>query len=153
MKSRQASAACNVDLRARAGLARALHRLARAQQRLRRNASPVGALAADQLPLDDGDAQPARGQRRGAVLAGRPAAQDDHVVLAHFGSSVPACSATVYSPARSSVVPIAASVGWSRTMLELAPLRRAREAPWPFPWPASAGAGLTDAWRGRRRSA
>ena len=71
----------DVDLRARAGLARALHRLARAQQRLRRNASPVGALAADQRSLNDGDAQPARGQRRSAVLAGRPAAENDHVIV------------------------------------------------------------------------
>ena len=85
----------DVDLRARACLARALHRLARAQQRLRRDARPVGALAADQLSLDDGDAQPARGQRRSAVLAGRPAAENDHVVVAHVGSSVPACSATM----------------------------------------------------------
>ena len=72
----------DVDLRGRAGVARALHRLARAQQRLRRNAGPVGALAADQLALDDGDAQPARRQRRGAVLARRPAAEDDHVIVA-----------------------------------------------------------------------
>ena len=97
MKSRQASAAWNVDLRGRAGLERALHRLARAQQRLRRNASPVGALAADQLALNDGDAQPARGQRPGAMLARRPAAENDHVVVAHVGSSVPACSATMYA--------------------------------------------------------
>ena len=48
-----------------------------------------GALAADQLSLDDGDAQPARSQRRSAVLAGRAAAENDDVVVAHVGSSVP----------------------------------------------------------------
>ena len=79
MKSRQASAACDVDLGAGARLARAVDRLARAQQRLRRDAGPVRALAADQLPLHDGHPQPARGQRRRAVLARRPAAEDDHV--------------------------------------------------------------------------
>ena len=85
----------DVDLGARRRLARAVHRLARAQQRLGRDARPVRAFAADQLPLDDGHPQPARGDRGGAVLAGRPAAQDDHVVVAHVGSSVPACSATM----------------------------------------------------------
>ena len=71
----------DVDLGARPGVARALHRLARAQQGLGRDARPVGALAADQLSLDDGDAQSARRQRRGAVLAGGAAAEDDHVVV------------------------------------------------------------------------
>src|SRR5487761_1165714 len=86
----------HVDLSARADVARALHRLARAQQRLGRDAGPVRALTADQLPLHHGDAQPARGQGRGAVLTRRPAAEDDHVGVAHTGSSVPACSATMY---------------------------------------------------------
>ena len=81
MKSRHASAACNVDLGARPGLTRAVHRLARAQQRLGRNTRPVRALAADQLSLNDGDAQPTRSQRRSAVLAGRPAAENDHVIV------------------------------------------------------------------------
>ena len=130
----------NVDLRARARLARALHRLARAQQRLRRNARPVGALAADQLSLDDGDPQPARGQRRRAVLAGRPAAENDHVVVAHVGSSVPACSATMYaayqsgqsassSPVRFSCSPWAASARRSalaRSRRRRTPSRRRR---------------------------
>ena len=88
MKSRQASAAATSTSARRRRLAGAVHGLARAQQRLRRDARPVGAFAADQLALDDGDAQPARGQRGGAVLAGRPAAEDDHVVVAHVGSSV-----------------------------------------------------------------
>src|SRR5215471_14199197 len=103
----------NVDLCARARLARALHRLTRAQQRLRRNTSPIRALAADQLPLNDGDAQPAGGQRRGAVLAGCPAAQNDHVVVAHVGSSVPACSATMYSAYQSGQFASAAPMRFS----------------------------------------
>src|SRR6202046_2449053 len=40
--------------------------------------------------------QPARSQGRGAVLTRRTAAEDDHVIVAHWGSSVPACSATMY---------------------------------------------------------
>ena len=59
----------DVHLGSAAGVARTVHRLARAQQRLRRNAGPVGALAADQLPLHDCDMQPARGERRSAMLA------------------------------------------------------------------------------------
>ena len=64
----------DVDLGGRRRVARAVHRLARAQQRLGRDARPVGALAADQLALDERDAQPALGQRARAVLAGRAAA-------------------------------------------------------------------------------
>ena len=71
----------DIDLGARSGVARALHGLARAQQALGGDARPVGALTADQLSLDDGDAQSAGGQRRGAVLAGGAAAEDDHVVV------------------------------------------------------------------------
>src|ERR1700734_1668967 len=41
--------------------------------------------------------QPARSQGRGAVLTRRTAAEDDHVIVAHWGSSVPACSATMYA--------------------------------------------------------
>src|SRR5258708_7336901 len=67
--------------RPRGGPARAPPRLTRAQQRLRRNTSPVGAHAAHQLSLNDGDAQPARRQRRGAMLAGRPGAENDHVIV------------------------------------------------------------------------
>ena len=71
----------DVDLRGGRRLARALHRLAGAQQRLGRDARPVGALAADQLALDEGDPQAAVGQLAGAVLARRAAAQDDDVVV------------------------------------------------------------------------
>jgi hypothetical protein len=71
-----------VDRLARAGrFARGLQRLAGAQQRLGRDAGPVGALAADQLPLDDRDAQASGRQRPRAVLAGGPAAEDDDVVV------------------------------------------------------------------------
>ena len=71
----------HVNLRGGCRVARARHRLARAQQRLRRDTSPVGALTADQFPLHDGDVQPAQSQRRGAVLARRPAAKNDHVIV------------------------------------------------------------------------
>ena len=87
----------DVDLRRRCSVPCRVHGLAGAQQRLGRDAGPVGALAADELPLDEGDAQPALGERAGAVLTGRAAADDDDVVVAHVGSSVPACSATMYS--------------------------------------------------------
>ena len=82
MKSRQASAA-STSTSARGGrLARLVHRLARPQQRLRRDAGPVRALAADQLALDDRDAQPALGQLARAVLArASPPPSDDHVVV------------------------------------------------------------------------
>ena len=72
----------DVDLGARGRLARPVDRLARAQQRLRRDARPVRALAADQLALDDGHAQAALGQGARAVLARRAAAEHDHVVVA-----------------------------------------------------------------------
>ena len=72
----------DVDLRGRRRVARGVHRLAGAQQRLRRDARPVGALAADELALDERDAQAALGERAGAVLAGRAAADDDDVVVA-----------------------------------------------------------------------
>ena len=58
-----------------------MHRLAGTQQRLRRDAGPVRALAADELALDERDAQAALGERAGAVLARRAAADDDHVVV------------------------------------------------------------------------
>ena len=71
----------DVDLRARRGLVRVVYGFTRAQQRLGRDARPVGALAADELAFDDGDAQAALGQRAGAVLAGRAGAEDDDVVV------------------------------------------------------------------------
>ena len=83
MKSRQARAASTSTSARRRCLARAVDRLAGPQQRLGGNAGPVGALAADQLTLDDRDAQAALGQRARAVLAGRAASEHDHVVVAH----------------------------------------------------------------------
>src|SRR5262249_25095129 len=85
----------DVDPRGRRRLVGAAHRLARTQQRLRRDARPVGALAADQLALDQPDAQAALGERAGAVLARRAAADDDDVVRAHVGSGLPPCSAPI----------------------------------------------------------
>jgi hypothetical protein len=71
----------DVDLGVGAHREHAVHRLARAQQRLRRDARPVGALAADQLALDDGDAQPALGERASGVFARGAAPEHDHVVV------------------------------------------------------------------------
>src|SRR5581483_3035229 len=73
----------DVDLGARRRLAGTVYRLARAQQRLRRDARPVRTLAAGELALNDRDAQSPLGERGGAVLAGRAATEDDHVVVAH----------------------------------------------------------------------
>ena len=87
----------DVDLRSPRRVVRGPDRLAGTQQRLRRDARPVGALAPDQLALDERDTQPAFGERADTVLAGRTAADDDHVVVAHVGNSVPACSATMYA--------------------------------------------------------
>src|SRR5256885_2369531 len=79
--------------------ARAAQRLAGPQQRLGRDAGEVRAFAAQQLALDDRHAQPAVGQRGRAVLAGRTAAEDDDVVVAHapaLASST--CDAATISP-------------------------------------------------------
>ena len=59
-----------------------MYRLAGAQQRLGRDARPVRALAADELALDHGNAQPALGERAGAVLSRRASAEDDDVIVA-----------------------------------------------------------------------
>ena len=88
MKSRHSSAAVGVELAshglAGAGyLARGLQGLAGPQQRLRRDAGPVVALAADQAALDDRDVEAAVDQAAGAVLAGGTSADDDDVVVAH----------------------------------------------------------------------
>ena len=71
----------DVDLRARRGLARVVRRFTGSQQRLGRDARPVGALAPDQFALDERDPQPALGQFPGTVLSGRAAPEDDHVVV------------------------------------------------------------------------
>ena len=59
----------HVHLGAGADVAGALNCLARAQQRLGRDAGPVRALAADQLPLDDRDPKPPGRDGARAVLA------------------------------------------------------------------------------------
>ena len=48
-------------------------------------------------PASDSHVEPTGSQRRGAVLSRRPAAQDDHVIVAHVGSAVPSCSAIMYA--------------------------------------------------------
>ena len=88
MKSRHASAA-STSTSARAPASRAPCTASPGRsRRLGGNARPVRALAADQLSLDDRDAQSARGQRRGAVLARGAAAEDDHVVVIASSSSL-----------------------------------------------------------------
>ena len=78
----------DIDLCGRGSLARAMDRLAGPEQRLGRDARPVGALAADELALDKGDPQAALGEYAGAVLAGRAGAEDDDVVVAvHRGAA------------------------------------------------------------------
>ena len=72
----------DVDLGAGGRLARPVDRLARAQQRLGRDARPVRALPAHQLALHDGHAQAAFGQGARAVLARRAGADHDDVVVA-----------------------------------------------------------------------
>src|ERR687897_416982 len=60
--------------------------------------TPSRSTPTDQLALDECDAQTALCERAGAVPARRPAADDDDVVAAaHDGSSLPACSRTMYS--------------------------------------------------------
>ena len=60
----------DVDLRRCGRVVRGLRRLAGAQQRLRRDAGPVRALATDEFALDERDTQAAFGERTRAVLAG-----------------------------------------------------------------------------------
>src|SRR4029079_10838623 len=79
-------------------LVRAMRRLAWTQQRFGWNARVVRALAANQLALDDCDAQAAFGERTRAMFAGCAAAEDDDVEAgAHAGSGLPDCSAIMYS--------------------------------------------------------
>jgi len=75
----------DIDLRARRRLARSMCGLAGPQQRLGRDARPVGAFAADQVAFDERDAQTALRERAGAMLARRtPAEDDDVIVVAHL---------------------------------------------------------------------
>jgi hypothetical protein len=73
-----------------------MYRLARAEQRLGRNARPIGALTADQVALDGREAQPAFGQCRGAVLSGSATTKDDDVVVAARGALFMFASADRY---------------------------------------------------------
>ncbi len=54
-------------------------RLGRAQQALGRHAGVVGAFAADELALDEGDVEAVLASASGGDLAGRAGADDDHV--------------------------------------------------------------------------
>src|SRR5262245_54195558 len=88
----------DVDPRSRCRVVRAVHGLPRAEQRLGRDARPVGALATDQFPLDECDAPTTFGEHAGAVFARRAAADNDDIVgVAHDGSGLPACSRILYS--------------------------------------------------------
>jgi hypothetical protein len=60
---------------------RSLHRFAGAQQGLRWDACPVGALATDKAAFHDGDAQAALGRRAGAVLPRGATPEDDDVIV------------------------------------------------------------------------
>jgi hypothetical protein len=77
----------NIDLGARGGLARAMDRLTRPQQRLRRNASSIGALSSHELPLYDRHTQTALRQSARAMLARGAATEHDHVIVAVHLSS------------------------------------------------------------------
>ena len=95
MKSRHAKAPSGrtppltASLRARC-LARRLERLAGTQQRLRRDAGPVVALAPDELALDDRHPQPAVRQVARAMLPRRPGADDDDFERSHDAAVVDA---------------------------------------------------------------
>src|SRR5690554_2147082 len=69
----------DINFRLRRCCVRCVRCFAGAQQSLGWNAGPVGALAADELALDDGDAQTAFGQCGRAMLARRATADDDDV--------------------------------------------------------------------------
>ena len=58
-----------------------------AQQRLRRHATVVGALAPDETQLDDRDGEAVLGESAGAHLAGRAGADHDRVELRHQSGS------------------------------------------------------------------
>ena len=80
--------------------------LARPQQRLGRDARPVGALAADQLALHHRHPQAALGQRAGGVLAGRAAADHDHVIVACSSRTPDRSGMAVRSRDGASIAPV-----------------------------------------------
>src|SRR6185436_19872661 len=57
----------------------------------------IDARSAEDVALDDRHVHSGAGETRGHVLAGLAGADDDRVVGPHVGSSVPACSATMYA--------------------------------------------------------
>ena len=82
-------------------LARRPQRLTGTEQGLGRDARPVVALAAQPLALDDGHPQAAAGERGRAVLARRPRAHHDDVVVGHafaFAFAWSMCHAAMMSP-------------------------------------------------------
>jgi hypothetical protein len=85
----------DVDFGLRGCLARTVNGLAGTQQRLRRNARPIRALAANKLALNQRHAQAAFRKRTDTVFARRTAPNHDHVEVVHCGSSWPDCSRTM----------------------------------------------------------
>ena len=67
---------------------RLVERLGGAEQRLRRHAGVVGALAADEMVLDDRHSQPVLAEAAGAHLARGTGADDDGVEVGHQSGSV-----------------------------------------------------------------
>ena len=53
--------------------------------------------SADDVPLDDRDLHAGTREPRGHIWSGLAGADDDRVVVRHFGSSLPDCSATMYA--------------------------------------------------------
>ena len=79
----------DVDFRLRCGLTSTVDGLAWTQQRLRWDARPIRAFATDELTLNQRDTQATFSERADTVLARRTAANDDHVVVVHCGTSSP----------------------------------------------------------------
>ena len=64
---------------------------------LGRNSAGIDARSAEDVALDDRDFHSGARETRGHVRARLAGADDDRVVGSHDGSSVPACSATMYA--------------------------------------------------------
>ena len=108
-------------------VARRLERLAGPKQRLRGDAGPVVALAADELALDDRHPQAAVREMAGAVLPGRPGADDDDVeVVAHAAPKSSSRRRTIRRASR-------ASPGRGRAPRRRSSRRLARRARWSPP--------------------
>jgi len=96
----------DVDLRGGRCLARAVDRLARAEQRLGGDAGPVRALATDEVAFDQRDAQPAVGDRLASPAFDDVAAGFDEIV---YGRRPPGTQDIA-----------AARTGWRRVLEEAA---------------------------------